>query len=159
MSCSVPTMRRGRPSADRTMSARVCTQRIAPAAVTTRWSISSDCPEVIAASRATFNASRSSGWTYRAIAWLRVAVCSSSVSPRMRNISLDQVRRSEPSSSATQLPMCATSCAFSRNSRWCSSAVAVRDARSRVALSASGEAGDLVVGGRRVHAVDPATQV
>ncbi len=35
--------------------------------------------------------------------------------PKMRWASADQSRRSDPSSSATQLPMCATSCACSRN--------------------------------------------
>ena len=58
----------------------------------------------------------------------------------MRWVSADQPSASVPSRSATQLPMCATSCAFSRNARCCSIASAVAHRFADVAEA--GEAAD-----------------
>ena len=124
-SCTVPTMRIARPFASRRMWACSCTQRMVPSGRTTRCSMSIGWPSSVAARRASLTASRSSACTHAKNAsddpsnW-------PTGTPKIRCASGDHPTRPEPSISATQLPMWATSCACSRSARCCSSASAVR---------------------------------
>ena len=125
MSCTVPIIRSGRPCASRRMFACSCTQRTVPSAARrdARCRTGRRWPRRRGSPRAP-RRDRRGGRTRKTPRTCPRTVPSGT--PKMRCDSADQPSRSDPSSSATQLPMCATSCACSRNVRWCSSASAVR---------------------------------